>query len=84
MQEKAFLLAQKWILNNFRVFQKSGVMWEKYDGKYFNSRCFKIFIIRKLVRHLVNKFKTYEHKSLIFQLLEMCQKPDRVVNTVSR
>ncbi|KAI6184315.1 Trehalase [Aphelenchoides bicaudatus] len=31
MQEKAFLLAQKWVLNNLRVFQKTGVMWEKYN-----------------------------------------------------
>lgn len=31
MQEKAFLLAQKWILNNYRVFQRTGAMWEKYD-----------------------------------------------------
>lgn len=31
MQYKAFLLAQKWVLSNYRVYRKTGVMWEKYD-----------------------------------------------------
>jgi hypothetical protein len=31
MHEKSFLLAQKLILNNYRVFQKTNLMWEKYS-----------------------------------------------------
>ncbi|KHN87732.1 Trehalase [Toxocara canis] len=31
MQEEAFRLAQKWVDGNYRVFKKTGHMWEKYD-----------------------------------------------------
>ncbi|KHJ76690.1 hypothetical protein OESDEN_23690 [Oesophagostomum dentatum] len=31
MQQKSFILAQKWILANYHVFQTDNVMWEKYD-----------------------------------------------------
>ncbi|TMS34048.1 hypothetical protein L596_001708 [Steinernema carpocapsae] len=31
MQEKAYRLAQKWVLSNYRVFASSGSMWEKYS-----------------------------------------------------
>ncbi|KAK0394558.1 hypothetical protein QR680_000804 [Steinernema hermaphroditum] len=31
MQEKAYRLAQKWVLSNYRVFTASGSMWEKYN-----------------------------------------------------
>ncbi|KAK6023417.1 alpha,alpha-trehalase, partial [Ostertagia ostertagi] len=31
MQQKSFLLAEKWILSNLHVFESDQVMWEKYD-----------------------------------------------------
>uniref|UniRef100_A0A0R3RFU9 Trehalase n=1 Tax=Elaeophora elaphi TaxID=1147741 RepID=A0A0R3RFU9_9BILA len=31
VQEQAFRLAKKWIVGNFKVFQETGHMWEKYD-----------------------------------------------------
>uniref|UniRef100_A0A915Q193 Trehalase n=1 Tax=Setaria digitata TaxID=48799 RepID=A0A915Q193_9BILA len=31
VQEEAYRLARKWILGNFKVFQQTGHMWEKYD-----------------------------------------------------
>lgn len=31
MQQKAFWLAEKWVLSNYRVFQNSKAMWEKYN-----------------------------------------------------
>ncbi|KHN87722.1 Trehalase [Toxocara canis] len=31
MQEQAFKLAQKWVLGNYKVFNITGHMWEKYD-----------------------------------------------------
>ncbi|KJH47905.1 alpha,alpha-trehalase [Dictyocaulus viviparus] len=31
MQQKAFILAQKWVLANMHVFQADNAMWEKYD-----------------------------------------------------
>ncbi|KAJ1362105.1 hypothetical protein KIN20_038424 [Parelaphostrongylus tenuis] len=31
MQQKAFMLAKKWVLANLHVFQADKVMWEKYD-----------------------------------------------------
>ncbi|MCP9261871.1 Alpha-trehalose glucohydrolase [Dirofilaria immitis] len=31
VQEQAYRLAKKWVLGNFKVFQKTGHMWEKYD-----------------------------------------------------
>jgi alpha,alpha-trehalase len=36
MQEKAFWLAEKWVLSNYRVFTQSQAMWEKYNviGSY--------------------------------------------------
>src|SRR5687767_8003442 len=31
MQQKAFWLAEKWVLSNYRVFQLTHSMWEKYN-----------------------------------------------------
>ncbi|VDO77321.1 unnamed protein product [Heligmosomoides polygyrus] len=31
MQQKAFVLAQKWLLGNLHVFENDQAMWEKYD-----------------------------------------------------
>ena len=31
MQQKAFWLAEKWILSNYRVFRQTRMMWEKYN-----------------------------------------------------
>ncbi|EFO18250.1 trehalase [Loa loa] len=31
VQEQAYRLAKKWVLGNFKVFQETGHMWEKYD-----------------------------------------------------
>uniref|UniRef100_A0A914CCA9 Trehalase n=1 Tax=Acrobeloides nanus TaxID=290746 RepID=A0A914CCA9_9BILA len=31
MQEKAYWLAQKWVLNNYDVYEQTGHMWEKYN-----------------------------------------------------
>ncbi|VDM65972.1 unnamed protein product [Strongylus vulgaris] len=31
MQQKAYVLAEKWILANYKVFQADKAMWEKYD-----------------------------------------------------
>lgn len=31
MQQKAFWLAQKWVLNNYRVYISTNSMWEKYN-----------------------------------------------------
>uniref|UniRef100_A0A0M3JQS4 Trehalase n=1 Tax=Anisakis simplex TaxID=6269 RepID=A0A0M3JQS4_ANISI len=31
MQEQAFKLAQKWVHGNYKVFEATGHMWEKYD-----------------------------------------------------
>ncbi|KHJ92106.1 hypothetical protein OESDEN_08015, partial [Oesophagostomum dentatum] len=31
MQQKSFILAEKWILANYHVFQTDNAMWEKYD-----------------------------------------------------
>ncbi|WKX94945.1 hypothetical protein Q1695_011861 [Nippostrongylus brasiliensis] len=31
MQQKAFILAQKWVLANLHVFENDQAMWEKYD-----------------------------------------------------
>ena len=31
MQQKAFWLAEKWVLSNYRVFYQTKAMWEKYN-----------------------------------------------------
>lgn len=31
MQQKAFWLAEKWVLSNYRVFNTTNSMWEKYN-----------------------------------------------------
>ncbi|VDD87297.1 unnamed protein product [Enterobius vermicularis] len=31
MQDQAFRIAHKWIMSNYRVFRKTGYMWEKYN-----------------------------------------------------
>ncbi|VBB27359.1 unnamed protein product [Acanthocheilonema viteae] len=31
VQERAYSLAKKWVLGNYKVFQETGRMWEKYD-----------------------------------------------------
>lgn len=31
MEKQAFLLAKKWVLENYRTYRRTGKMWEKYD-----------------------------------------------------
>lgn len=31
MEKQAFLVAKKWVLENYRTYRRTGKMWEKYD-----------------------------------------------------